>query len=114
MGWEQVSVSSYKQSEKLEFMNTKIGNQNAKSIHSLKYLAVIIDNRAKDHVSYVSAMAAKIPVSLVRMMPTFGKPKAAIRVFVTVVTSVIFYASPVWPEDVTLKSERRKSIYRLN
>ncbi|KAM8702485.1 hypothetical protein ACLKA7_001816 [Drosophila subpalustris] len=71
---EAVLITSRK---KVEFMSVQVGNNTIRSMESIKYLGVLLDNRLsfRAHVDYVVQKASRMQGALSRMLPNIGGPK---------------------------------------
>jgi len=101
----------------LESISIRIGTHTISSQPSIRYLGVQIDARLsfKEHTKYVSQRSAKASKALSRIMPNVGGPsQGRRRLLVSVVTSIMLYAAPIWAQALQVPSYRRSvnSVYR--
>ncbi|KAL7730750.1 hypothetical protein ACLKA6_003520 [Drosophila palustris] len=113
---EAVLITSRK---KVEFMSVQVGNNTIRSMESIKYLGVLLDNRLsfRAHVDYVVQKASRMQGALSRMLPNIGGPKVGRRLLLArVVASILLYAAPIWAKAVESNQGLRRKLsapYRL-
>jgi hypothetical protein len=113
---EAVLISRKKIQEKATL---RIGDCTIVSKPSIRYLGVMIDSRLNfgEHVIMTCQKAARTGASLSRIMPNIGGPRQDRRVLLSsVVSSIMFYAAPVWSCALERAKSRRRldSVQRLS
>lgn len=106
---EAVLISKKRIQEKATL---RVGDCTIVSKPSIRYLGVMIDSRLNfgEHVMVTCQKAARVGASLSRIMPNIGGPRQDRRVLLSsVVSSVMYYAAPVW----SCALERAKCRQRL-
>lgn len=96
-----------------ETITLTVGEHDITSLPSLRYLGIQIDARLRfdEHLENISEKAGGVANSLSRIMPNVGGPRQQRRkLLMSVVSSVLLYAAPIWAQAMEVKSYARSVI----